>query len=157
MPKNRRIKILAVKHDFDCTRIIAIGFADGANITGSILILSPDFFEGAILFRPKKPFENKRPLPDKFGTRIFISTGKNDETIKSEDTAIYLSFLENAGFKVTHHYLDAGHNLIKEDLGKILNVKTLNLQKTNVVEKGVGILTIEYQYLSAIKKYYSKI
>lgn len=48
-------------------------------------------------------------------------------------------------------------HLIKEDLGKILNVKTLNLQKTNVVEKGVGILTIEYQYLSAIKKYYSNV
>lgn len=47
--------------------------------------------------------------------------------------------------------------LIKEDLGTILNVKTLNLQKTNVVEKGVGILTIEYQYLSAIKKYYSNV
>lgn len=48
-------------------------------------------------------------------------------------------------------------HLIKEDLGTILNVKTLNLQKTNVVEKGVGILTIEYQYLSAIKKYYSNL
>ncbi len=48
-------------------------------------------------------------------------------------------------------------HLIKEDLGTILNVKTLNLQKTNVVEKGVGILTIEYQYLSAIKKYYSNV
>lgn len=48
-------------------------------------------------------------------------------------------------------------HLIKEDLGKILNVKTLNLQNTNVVEKGVGIITIEYQYLSAIKKYYSNV
>jgi glycosyltransferase involved in cell wall biosynthesis len=44
--------------------------------------------------------------------------------------------------------------LLKEDGGTILNVKTLNLQKTNVVEKGLGVLSIEYQYLSAIKKYY---
>ena len=35
----------------------------------------------------------------------------------------------------------------------ILSVKTLNLQKTNVVEKGVGQLLVETQYKKAIKKY----
>ena len=44
----------------------------------------------------------------------------------------------------------------KEREGIILNVKTLNLQKTNIVEKGIGTLAIEYQFLSAIKKYFSK-
>jgi glycosyltransferase involved in cell wall biosynthesis len=44
----------------------------------------------------------------------------------------------------------------KEREGTILNVKTLNLQKTNIVEKGIGTLAIEYQFLSAIKKYFSK-
>lgn len=39
----------------------------------------------------------------------------------------------------------------------ILQVKTFNIQKTNVVEKGIGTLTIEYQYLYAIKKYLSNI
>ena len=36
---------------------------------------------------------------------------------------------------------------------KILKVKTLNMQKTNVVEKGIGTLLIERQYIKAIKKY----
>lgn len=36
---------------------------------------------------------------------------------------------------------------------KILGVKTLNIQKTNVIEKGIGTLLIESQYKSAIKKY----
>lgn len=35
----------------------------------------------------------------------------------------------------------------------ILSVKTLNLQKTNVVEKGVGQLLVERQYKKAVKKY----
>lgn len=43
--------------------------------------------------------------------------------------------------------------IINSDGVKILKVKTLNVQKTNVVEKGVGILMIESQYKSAIKKY----
>lgn len=35
----------------------------------------------------------------------------------------------------------------------ILNVKTLNIQKTNIVEKGIGTLLIEPQFKAAIKKY----
>lgn len=40
---------------------------------------------------------------------------------------------------------------------KILNVKTLNVQKTNIVEKGIGTLLIERQFKSAIKKHLSDI
>ena len=36
---------------------------------------------------------------------------------------------------------------------KILNVKTLNIQKTNIVEKGIGTLLIESQFKAAITKY----
>lgn len=35
----------------------------------------------------------------------------------------------------------------------MLGVKTLNIQKTNVVEKGVGIILVETQFKRAIKKY----
>lgn len=45
--------------------------------------------------------------------------------------------------------------LLREGENAILKVKTLNLQKTNVVEKGIGTLAIEYQFLRAIKKYLS--
>jgi glycosyltransferase involved in cell wall biosynthesis len=47
--------------------------------------------------------------------------------------------------------------ILNEASGKILNVKTFNLQKTNIIEKGLGILAIEYQFLTAIKKYYSNV
>ena len=42
---------------------------------------------------------------------------------------------------------------IKESDGaKILSVKTLNIQKTNIKEKGLGNLLLEYQYQRAIHK-----
>ena len=47
--------------------------------------------------------------------------------------------------------------LSKKEGVSILNVRTFNLQKTNIVEKGIGTLAIEYQYLNAIKKYFSTI
>ena len=47
--------------------------------------------------------------------------------------------------------------LFKKVTNSILKVKTFNLQKTNLIEKGIGTLAIEYQYLKAIKKYFKEI
>jgi glycosyltransferase involved in cell wall biosynthesis len=46
-------------------------------------------------------------------------------------------------------------NFSKQEGVSILQVKTLNIQKTNIVEKGIGTLALEFQYLSAVKKYCS--
>lgn len=40
---------------------------------------------------------------------------------------------------------------------KVLNVKTLNQQKTNVIEKGIGTILLEIQFKNAINKYLSGI
>ncbi len=45
-------------------------------------------------------------------------------------------------------------HIIDTDGVKILKVKTLNIQKTNVVEKGIGTLLIESQYIRAIKGFW---
>ncbi len=66
-------------------------------------------------------------------------------------------------------FRDEGHNVyivtsserrlrqptsLKESNGvHVLNVKTLNIQKTNIVEKGIGTLMLENQFKTAIKKY----
>ena len=39
----------------------------------------------------------------------------------------------------------------------ILGVKTLNLTKSNVIEKGIGTILIEYQYKKAINKYLTEV
>lgn len=114
------VKQLSMKHQFDPSRIVAMGYSNGANIAGAVLTLSPDFLEGAILFRPMQPFKRKGPLPDKTATPIFISTGTHDTTIKSVDTENYIKLLSRSGFDVTHFDLDAGHNLTQEDINLAL-------------------------------------
>ncbi|CAM1373817.1 glycosyltransferase family 4 protein [Tenacibaculum xiamenense] len=47
--------------------------------------------------------------------------------------------------------------LVKETEGVILNIRTLNIQKTNIIEKGFGTLAIENQFLSGVKKFFSEI
>lgn len=48
-------------------------------------------------------------------------------------------------------------HLIESDHCQILKIKTLNIQKTNVIEKGIGTLLLERQFDSAIKKYWGDI
>ena len=47
--------------------------------------------------------------------------------------------------------------LIKEQSSEILKVRTGNIQKTNIIEKGISTLLIESQFLYAVKKYYKDI
>lgn len=47
--------------------------------------------------------------------------------------------------------------LVEKENAKILKVKTLNIQKTGIIEKGLGTVLIEKQFLSAIKKYYREV
>lgn len=44
-------------------------------------------------------------------------------------------------------------HLIKNENAYILRVKTGNIQKTNLIEKGIATILLETQYISAIKKY----
>ncbi len=44
-----------------------------------------------------------------------------------------------------------------QEHAQILKVKTLNIQKTNFLEKGIGTVLLERQFLKAIKKYYKGI
>lgn len=48
-------------------------------------------------------------------------------------------------------------HLMESDGVRILKVRTLNIQKTNVVEKGVGTLLIEQQYKRAIQRHFKDI
>ncbi len=43
--------------------------------------------------------------------------------------------------------------LFKQENVRILRVRTLNIQKTNVIEKGIGTLLLEFQFQNAINKY----
>lgn len=48
-------------------------------------------------------------------------------------------------------------HLIKSDNCEILKIRTLNIQKTNVIEKGIATLLLEYQFDRAIRKNWGEI
>ena len=48
-------------------------------------------------------------------------------------------------------------HLIDSENCHILKIKTLNIQKINIIEKGIGTLLLEYQFDSAIRKYWGNV
>lgn len=90
-------------------------------------------------------------------------------------TLVRITDIEERGIyqDLTRKFRDEGHNVyivtpcerrlglqtsLMESKGvHILNVKTLNVQKTSIVEKGIGTLLIESQYKVAIKKYLGEV
>lgn len=62
-------------------------------------------------------------------------------------------------YVVTPHERSLGEptGLVEKDGVHILGVKTLNLQKTSTLEKGIGQVLVEGQYKRAIRRYYPEI
>lgn len=107
---------IAEKEKFDVSKIIALGYSNGANIAGAALVLQPDFLAGAILLRPMQPFRYSNIKLSANNIPVFMASGKNDPTVSRLDTETYAELLRDSHFDVTHFEADAGHNLSKQDL-----------------------------------------
>lgn len=104
----------SAKEQFDLQKVIALGYSNGANIAGALMVLHPGILAGAILFRPMQPFKDIPAF--KATAPVFFSTGQQDPTIRPEDTEKYLQILREGGFQVESHALPASHGLIQQDL-----------------------------------------
>jgi phospholipase/carboxylesterase len=103
------------KYELDATRVIAVGFSNGANIAASVLLTGPSVFSQAILFRAMVPFEPQQPakLP---GTPVLLSSGEWDPIATPEQARRLQSLLTTAGAKATLNFFDAGHVLTRGDV-----------------------------------------
>lgn len=52
---------------------------------------------------------------------------------------------------------DGNERIIEDNGATIIKIKIFNMQKTNIVEKGISMLTIDELFIRAIKKYFANI
>jgi len=111
------VKAAAVEKGFDSTKVVALGYSNGANIAGAALVKYPSFLAGAILYRPMQPFTAITvPAIKASNVPVFFSSGKADPTIQQGTTPKYVNTLKQLGYNVAFHDLPTGHNLTREDL-----------------------------------------
>jgi len=102
-------------YSFDLTRVIGVGFSNGANIAASLLLLRPGVLHRAVLLRAMVPIVPD-PLPVLSGRSVLILNGERDPLVPVKETQRLASLLRAAGADVTVIMQAAGHQLIQEDI-----------------------------------------
>jgi len=109
------IKTAAEEYGFDYRRVVAVGYSNGANMAGSVLLHNPYALKAAVLFRPMVPFTPIIPLKQE-GKQVYISAGTNDEMVPRVETEQLERMLKKAGGNVVVKWTEAGHALTPEDI-----------------------------------------
>ena len=109
------ITTASAKYKFDPSRVVALGYSNGANIAASVMLSNPGVLKGGILLRPMVPFEPDR-LPALKGTSVLISAGRQDPLIPQASTSKLAALLKQAGADVTLSWYDAGHGLVPREM-----------------------------------------
>lgn len=107
---------IAEVEGFDVKKVIALGYSNGANIAGAMLVKHPEVLAGAVLFRPMQPF---KVLPEFVSTAqvpVFFTSGNMDPTVDAKDTIAYVEALKKGGYSLTDFNLSASHNLTQQDV-----------------------------------------
>jgi predicted esterase len=106
----------AAHHRFDPSRVIAMGFSNGANIASALLLLRPGVLKGAILFRAMVPLvpDSRQDAPLS-RTRVLISNGRSDPIVSADETERLARLLQQQGADVEVHWQPAGHQLMPSD------------------------------------------
>ena len=109
------IDAAAVTYGLERDGIVAVGFSNGANIAGSLLLRRSGVLRGAVLLSPMVPFEPDS-LPDLDGTSVFIGAGRSDPIAPAEQVERLAAMLRDAGADVTVFWQHAGHTVTKDEL-----------------------------------------
>lgn len=103
---------------YEVERYVALGFSNGANIAGGLLLLHPEALRGAVLLRPMVPLEPDE-LPDLSGVPVYMASGEADRMIPEGSAERMASLLEEAGADVTHRWAEAGHGLTRDEVADV--------------------------------------
>jgi phospholipase/carboxylesterase len=109
------IRAATVRYGLDPGGIVAVGYSNGANIAGSLLLRHPGLLAGAVLFRAMLPFEPGHPVAIP-GTPVWLGAGRRDPTVPRENIERLAALLRDSGALVTLEWRDAGHQMNAEDI-----------------------------------------
>ena len=111
------VEIASEEYGFDRSKLVAVGYSNGANVAASTILLHPGLLRAAVLFRAMVPFEPDM-TPDLSGMPVFLAAGRMDRMIPPDNTQRLADILAEAGADVDLRWRDTGHPLTYEEVGK---------------------------------------
>lgn len=95
--------------------IVAVGYSNGANIAGSLLLQHPGLLAGAALLHAMVPYDAPAAL-DLAGTSVLMTAGERDPMIPLDQTRALERILRSAGAEVELHLEPGGHELSQAEV-----------------------------------------
>jgi len=105
------------EYGFDPSKVVAVGYSNGANVAASTILLHPGLLRAAVLFRAMVPFE-PNVTPDLSGLPVFMAAGRMDRMIAPDNTQRLADILLEAGADVDLRWRETGHPLTYEEVGE---------------------------------------
>jgi len=96
-------------------RLVALGYSNGANIAGALLLRHPQRLAGAALWRAMLPLQDPGPVVESNGAPVLLLSGSSDPYYQPEGMARYEQWLRESGFQPEHHLLPTSHGLTTAD------------------------------------------
>ena len=109
----------SARYDFALDNVVAVGFSNGANIAGALLLLHPDALRRAVLLRAQSVLDDAQlaPAPGALaGVRALLAAGRSDPIVPAAETERLARALRDRGAEVTLRWDDAGHTLTTGDV-----------------------------------------
>ncbi len=92
------------------SRVIGLGYSNGANILAAVAFEHPDIFDDLALMHPLVPWTPAEE-PRLASARILISAGRRDPICPPALTTALRDFLERQGANVELEWHDGGHEI----------------------------------------------
>ncbi|MBJ3786694.1 alpha/beta hydrolase [Devosia sediminis] len=99
------------------SRVIGLGYSNGANILASVQFAAPELFDATILMHPLIPFSP--PGADFAGRKVLITAGRRDPIAPAAATQALADYFSAHGAATTLAWHEGGHELRNEELAAI--------------------------------------
>jgi phospholipase/carboxylesterase len=110
--------IAAEKARTGASRVIGLGYSNGANILASVAFLRPDLFDDLILMHPLIPW-SPAPQPGLARRRVLITAGQRDPICPAPLTQALAEYFRAQGAEVTDIWHPGGHEIRQDEVSAI--------------------------------------
>ncbi|SEQ32688.1 phospholipase/carboxylesterase [Devosia sp. YR412] len=108
--------VTALKAESQPSKVIGLGYSNGANILAAVQFAAPDLFDATVLMHPLIPFTP--PLVDLSGTAVLITAGQRDPIAPAAATQALADYFAGNGAASKLVWHAGGHELRPEELGE---------------------------------------
>lgn len=99
----------------DSSKLIAVGYSNGATVAASLMLLRPNLLKGAIALRPSVPYVPSQ-LPELQHCQVLLLPGQADQVVSPEQGQELAEILKRCGADVTLKEVASDHSLTQHEL-----------------------------------------